>query len=92
MEIRNSKFETDPKLECSKSQTRRSSDAAGAARVLPEEELTAERLALELDRITSDAERLRSMRDAALERARPNATADIAKDIATFLPPARRAA
>lgn len=66
--------------------------AAGAARVLPEPELTAARLADELERVATRPEELEAMKARALERARPGATADIATDVATFLPSARRAA
>jgi UDP-N-acetylglucosamine--N-acetylmuramyl-(pentapeptide) pyrophosphoryl-undecaprenol N-acetylglucosamine transferase len=70
----------------------RALEAAGAARVVPEAELTAARLATELQGATSGAERLASMRAAAQERARPEATSTIAHDVATFLPPLGRAA
>lgn len=70
----------------------RALEAAGAARVLPEAELTAERLADELERVATRPEELRAMKARALERARPAATADIAGDVASFLPPTRRAA
>lgn len=70
----------------------RALEAAGAARVLPEPELTAERLADELERVATRPEELGAMKARALERARPGATADIATDVATFLPSARRAA
>ncbi len=70
----------------------RALEAAGAARVLPEAELTAERLADELERVATRPEELRAMKARALERARPTATATIAGDVATFLPPTRRAA
>lgn len=70
----------------------RALESAGAARVLPEAELSAERLARELTRVATDPDELRSMRDAALRRARPDATRAIARDVASWLPPARRAA
>lgn len=70
----------------------RALESAGAARVLAEPELSAERLAEELDRVAADPDDLRRMRDAALRRARPDATRTIARDVATLLPPARRAA
>lgn len=67
-------------------------EAAGAARVLPESDLTAERLADEIRTVAGDPEALLLMRGAARGRARPNATREIASDVATFLPPVRRAA
>jgi UDP-N-acetylglucosamine--N-acetylmuramyl-(pentapeptide) pyrophosphoryl-undecaprenol N-acetylglucosamine transferase len=70
----------------------RALEAAGAARLLPQTQLTAERLAHELELITDDPQRLRTMRARALERARPHATREIASDVATLLPPVRRAA
>ena len=69
----------------------RALEAAGVARVVPEDELTGERLAEELTGI-SEGERHGRMSALALERARPDATAEIAVDIATFLAPVRRAA
>ena len=70
----------------------RALEAAGAARVLPEDELTATRLSEEVAALASDEGALRSMRERALERARPHATRTIATDLATILPPPRRAA
>lgn len=70
----------------------RALERAGAARVLPESELSAERLARELARIIADPDELSRMRTRALERARPNATEDIALDVAALLPSTRRAA
>jgi UDP-N-acetylglucosamine--N-acetylmuramyl-(pentapeptide) pyrophosphoryl-undecaprenol N-acetylglucosamine transferase len=70
----------------------RALEGAGAARVLPEAEMTAERLADEIAAIAGDPAALAGMRSAALERARPDATGRIARDVATFLPPVRRAA
>jgi UDP-N-acetylglucosamine--N-acetylmuramyl-(pentapeptide) pyrophosphoryl-undecaprenol N-acetylglucosamine transferase len=70
----------------------RALEQAGAARVLPESELTAARLATELAAIAGDPDTLGRMREAAEGRARPNATQEIARDVATFLPPVRRAA
>jgi len=70
----------------------RSLEHAGAARVIPEDELSAERLAREFGRLLADPDRLRRMRERALERARPAATDTIAADVASFLPPVRRAA
>ncbi len=70
----------------------RALEGAGAARVLPEEEMTPGRLAQEIAELTSDLGLLEKMRENARERARPSATRTIAKDVATLLPPARRAA
>lgn len=70
----------------------RSLERAGAARVIPEDELSAERLSRELDRLVSDPGELRRMGERALERARPAATETIAADVARFLPVERRAA
>jgi UDP-N-acetylglucosamine--N-acetylmuramyl-(pentapeptide) pyrophosphoryl-undecaprenol N-acetylglucosamine transferase len=70
----------------------RALESAGAARVLPEAELSASRLAGELAAMVGDPGGLAAMRAAALDRARPDATADIASDVATFLPPVERRA
>lgn len=70
----------------------RALEAAGAARVVPQAELTPARLAAELTAMTTDAEALERMSARAAERAHPEATGRIAGDIATFLPPVRRAA
>jgi UDP-N-acetylglucosamine--N-acetylmuramyl-(pentapeptide) pyrophosphoryl-undecaprenol N-acetylglucosamine transferase len=70
----------------------RALEEAGAARVLPEAELTPARLADEISAVASDSDVLDRMRDAAGDRARPRATSDIASDVATILPPQRRAA
>jgi UDP-N-acetylglucosamine--N-acetylmuramyl-(pentapeptide) pyrophosphoryl-undecaprenol N-acetylglucosamine transferase len=70
----------------------RALEAAGAARVLPESELTPQRLAVEFARLTDEPQRLIEMRARALERARPAASQKIATDIATLLPALRRAA
>lgn len=70
----------------------RALEAVGAARVLPEPELTPGRLAQEIERMASRPDELAAMRARALGRARPDATEAIARDVATFLPPARRAA
>ncbi|MDX1646215.1 MAG: undecaprenyldiphospho-muramoylpentapeptide beta-N-acetylglucosaminyltransferase [Longimicrobiales bacterium] len=70
----------------------RALESAGAARLLPESELSGERLARELRDVTSRPDELKLMRARALARARPRATEDIAEDIARFLPSARRAA
>lgn len=65
--------------------------SAGAARVLPESDLSPERLALEITSVTASTEALHEMRARASERARPDATRTIAADVASLLP-ARRAA
>ncbi len=70
----------------------RALERAGVARVVPETELTPERLADELAAVTGDADALERMRIAARARARPEATATIAADVVSFLPPVRRAA
>lgn len=70
----------------------RALEDVGAARVLPEAELDAARLADELASIAADTSALEQMRSAARSRARPDATRAIASDVATFLPPVRRAA
>ncbi|MDA0328402.1 MAG: UDP-N-acetylglucosamine--N-acetylmuramyl-(pentapeptide) pyrophosphoryl-undecaprenol N-acetylglucosamine transferase [Gemmatimonadetes bacterium] len=70
----------------------RALEAAGAATVLPEGELTGERLAQELIELTASPERLATMREKALGRARPHASVEIARDVATLLGPVRRAA
>lgn len=73
-------------------QNARALEAAGAARVLPEPDLTPARLADEFALMTGEPTRLEAMRSAALGRARPDATADIARDLLTWLPPRARAA
>lgn len=70
----------------------RALEAAGVARVLPESEMTGLRLAHEVESLVSDAELLGQMAERALSRARPDATRAIASDLATLLPPRRRAA
>jgi UDP-N-acetylglucosamine--N-acetylmuramyl-(pentapeptide) pyrophosphoryl-undecaprenol N-acetylglucosamine transferase len=70
----------------------RALEEAGVARVVPQDELSPARLATELALITSDADRLADMRRHAMDRARPHATAGIATDLVTLLPPAQRAA
>ncbi|MDX1493249.1 MAG: undecaprenyldiphospho-muramoylpentapeptide beta-N-acetylglucosaminyltransferase [Longimicrobiales bacterium] len=70
----------------------RALEAAGAARVIPEADLTPGRLASELQRVASGPDDLRAMGEQARRRARPHATREIAADVATFLPPLRRAA
>ena len=70
----------------------RALEEAGAARVVPQDEFSPARLADELALMTSDVDRLDDMRRRATERARPHATAGIATDLVTLLPPVRRAA
>jgi UDP-N-acetylglucosamine--N-acetylmuramyl-(pentapeptide) pyrophosphoryl-undecaprenol N-acetylglucosamine transferase len=70
----------------------RALEAAGAARVLPENELTPVRLADELTALVANPGRLDEMRVRALARARPDAASGIASDIATLIRPDRRAA
>jgi len=70
----------------------RALEDAGAARVLPEAELTGARLGEELRRLVQQPEALADMRRRAESRARPRATSDIASDVVTLLPPFRRAA
>jgi UDP-N-acetylglucosamine--N-acetylmuramyl-(pentapeptide) pyrophosphoryl-undecaprenol N-acetylglucosamine transferase len=54
---------------------------AGAAVVIPDRELTAERLAEEVGRLLGDPGRLAAMGAAAADLARPNAAADIAAEV-----------
>jgi UDP-N-acetylglucosamine--N-acetylmuramyl-(pentapeptide) pyrophosphoryl-undecaprenol N-acetylglucosamine transferase len=54
---------------------------AGAAVVVPDAELTPERLRREVDAIALDPERLRAMSDASARLARPDAAADIAAEV-----------
>jgi UDP-N-acetylglucosamine--N-acetylmuramyl-(pentapeptide) pyrophosphoryl-undecaprenol N-acetylglucosamine transferase len=70
----------------------RALEAAGAARVLPEAELTPGRLAEEIAHVVDDPSELEAMRVRALERARPHAARVIASDVATMLSTDRRAA
>lgn len=70
----------------------RALESAGAARVLPEEDLTPKRLADEFADLLSDPTTLPTMRERARERARPEATSSIASDVASMLPPLRKAA
>lgn len=65
----------------------RALEEVGAARVVPESELSAERLADEVRRLIEGPEILAEMARAATARARPHATRDIATDIASLLPP-----
>lgn len=70
----------------------RALEAAGAARVVPQDELSPARLARELASMSEDAKALQVMSERASGRAHPRATHDIAGDVATLLPPTRRAA
>jgi len=65
---------------------------AGAVVVVPQSELTAGVLASELKRLISDTETMAQMRRCALYRARPDASSEIAADVAAFLPEPRSAA
>jgi len=70
----------------------RALEGAGAARVLPEADMTAASLAAEISALAGDRDELDAMRGRALERARPDATSTIASDVATMLSADRRAA
>ena len=70
----------------------RALEAAGAVTVLPEDELTGYRLAGALATLAASPERRSEMSARALERARPDATITIAKDVASLLPPSPGAA
>ena len=70
----------------------RALEDAGAARVVPQDELSPARLAAEIASMTADADALKVMSARASERAHPRATEEIAGDVATLLPPTRRAA
>ena len=59
---------------------------AGAAALLPQDELTAESLLATIDGLVSDPAGLEQMGARALERARPDARLDIAADVASMLP------
>lgn len=58
---------------------------AGAALLLPEAELSAERLAGEVSRLLGDQDRRRGMADAARRRGRPHASRDIASKLLTLV-------
>lgn len=60
-------------------------ESVGAARCLPQSELSAERLQLELSQLLSAPVTLAAMSAAARARGRPNAAASIAERIATYL-------
>lgn len=66
--------------------------AAGAALHLPEDRLTGAVLWGVILDLLSGSGRLEGMRQAALERGRPAARDDIARELCRLLPPARRAA
>ena len=61
--------------------------AAGTSVHLPESELDGSRLAAEIGGLMEDDARRERMTDAAIERARPHAAADVARRLATLLPP-----
>ena len=67
----------------------RSLEAAGAALVAPQAELTPESLWDTVALLLASPERLAHMRKSALALARPSAADDIAADLATFLPAQR---
>jgi len=70
----------------------RALEAAGAATVLPEDELTDDRLARALSELAVRRDLRADMSARALERARPHATVTIAADVAKLLRPRRSAA
>jgi UDP-N-acetylglucosamine--N-acetylmuramyl-(pentapeptide) pyrophosphoryl-undecaprenol N-acetylglucosamine transferase len=59
-------------------------EAAGAAVVIPDDELTHERLDAEVRALLADPERMRRMGEAALAWAKPDAAAVIADDLLTL--------
>jgi len=61
-------------------------ETAGAALHLPESRLSGKTLWEAVHSVLADTERLRSMRRAALDRSRPDATLEIARSLATLLP------
>jgi UDP-N-acetylglucosamine--N-acetylmuramyl-(pentapeptide) pyrophosphoryl-undecaprenol N-acetylglucosamine transferase len=67
----------------------RSLEKAGAAVVAAQDDLTGERLWVEVERLLADPGLLERMSRAARSLARPNAAADIAADLESFLPPRR---
>jgi len=67
----------------------RALEKAGAAVVAPQDELTGDLLWADVERLLSDPARLEEMARTARSLARPDAAADIAADLETFLPPAR---
>ena len=70
----------------------RALEAAGAARVVSQRDLSPSRLAEELTWMTSDALTLEQMGMHALKLAHPRAAQEIACDVVTMLSPTRRAA
>ena len=70
----------------------RALEAAGAATVLPEDELTDDRLARALSELAVRRDLRADMSARALERARPHATVTIAADVAKLLRPRQSAA
>jgi UDP-N-acetylglucosamine--N-acetylmuramyl-(pentapeptide) pyrophosphoryl-undecaprenol N-acetylglucosamine transferase len=65
----------------------RSLERAGVAVVMPESELTGPVLWGEITRLLSDSRGLDAMRRTAASMARPDAAAEIARDVSSFLPP-----
>ena len=59
--------------------------AAGAAEMIRQSELNVDRLSQTVESLVADSSRLASMRAKALERARPNAAADIASHIIALI-------
>jgi UDP-N-acetylglucosamine--N-acetylmuramyl-(pentapeptide) pyrophosphoryl-undecaprenol N-acetylglucosamine transferase len=68
----------------------RSLEAAGAAKHLPERDLNGESLWVSVKGILQNETRLQEMAGAALKRARPQATQEIAEAVASLLPGIRR--
>jgi UDP-N-acetylglucosamine--N-acetylmuramyl-(pentapeptide) pyrophosphoryl-undecaprenol N-acetylglucosamine transferase len=60
-------------------------EAAGAARVIPQSQLSPDALATTIGGLVKDAAALESMKRKALERARPTAAADIARHILSLI-------
>ncbi|MBN8867235.1 MAG: undecaprenyldiphospho-muramoylpentapeptide beta-N-acetylglucosaminyltransferase [Solirubrobacterales bacterium] len=58
---------------------------AGAATVVPDSELDADRLLVEVDGILGDPERLETMSEASLGLARPEAAADVAGEVMSLI-------
>jgi UDP-N-acetylglucosamine--N-acetylmuramyl-(pentapeptide) pyrophosphoryl-undecaprenol N-acetylglucosamine transferase len=67
-------------------------ESAGCAVHLPQSSLDGEALQETVTALLGDPERMASMRAAALERARPDAAREIARELLAFLPPAEVAA
>jgi UDP-N-acetylglucosamine--N-acetylmuramyl-(pentapeptide) pyrophosphoryl-undecaprenol N-acetylglucosamine transferase len=70
----------------------RALESAGAAVVLPQDELTGEGLWSELDRLLAAPDTLARMSAAARAHARPGGASDIAADVEAFMAPAGRGA